>query len=66
VPAGIIIGRITFRAFADSIGTINDASVPILYALTIVLGMILLADAIAWAAARRGYHRLPAVLLRAE
>lgn len=66
VPAGIIVGRIAFRAFADSIGTLNDASVPLLYSLTIVLGMVLLADIVAWIAARRGYQRLPAVLLRAE
>ncbi|HSB85026.1 MAG TPA: ABC transporter permease, partial [Ilumatobacteraceae bacterium] len=66
VPAGIIVGRIAFRAFADSMGTLNDASVPLLYALTLALGMVVLADAVAWIASRRGDHDVPALLLRAE
>ena len=30
IPIGLIVGRIVFRSFADSIGTLNDASIPLL------------------------------------
>jgi ABC-type lipoprotein release transport system permease subunit len=41
VPLGLIAGRLVFRRFADSIGTVNDASLPLLtIALTALLATL--------------------------
>ncbi len=39
VPLGIVAGRLVFRVYADNLGTLNDAAMPL---AVIVLGVIAL------------------------
>jgi ABC-type lipoprotein release transport system permease subunit len=66
VPLGLIIGRIVFRSFADSIGTLNEASIPLLLVAGAVGGLLVLANVVAAFPARRVDRVAPAVLLRPE
>jgi hypothetical protein len=66
VPLGLIIGRIVFRSFADSIGTLDDASIPLLLIAGMVVGLLLIANVAAGFPARRVDRVAPAVLLRPE
>jgi ABC-type lipoprotein release transport system permease subunit len=66
IPLGLIVGRMIFRSFADSIGTLNDASIPVLLITGLAVGLTLVANAVAGLAARRSDRRTPAALLRSE
>lgn len=66
LPAGIVVGRIAFRAFADSMGALNDAAIPLAYSALTVVTIAALANVAAWVAARRFAHTSPAAVLRAE
>lgn len=66
VPLGLILGRIVFRSFADSIGTVNDASIPVLLTLAVVAGLVVIANLIASVPAHRADRMTPALLLRPE
>ena len=66
IPLGLIIGRLVFRSFADSIGTLNDASIPLLLMAALAVGLALVANTVAALAARRSDRLTPAALLRSE
>jgi len=66
VPLGFIIGRIIFAAFANSMGAINDASLPVAIVAAVVLGVLVLANAVASIPARRARHMRPAVILQTD
>ena len=65
-PLGLIVGRFVFRSFADSIGTLNDASIPLLLVAGLVVGLLVIANVVAEFPARRADRVAPAVLLRPE
>ncbi len=66
IPLGLILGRIVFRSFADSIGTVNGASIPVLLVSGVVAGFVVIANVVASFPARRLDRVAPAVLLRQE
>ena len=66
IPLGLIIGRSVFGSFADSIGTLNDPSIPVLLLALIAGGLLVLANAIAAVPAYRANRLAPARLLQAE
>jgi putative ABC transport system permease protein len=66
IPLGLIIGRIAFRSFADSIGTLNDASIPLLLVAGVVAALVVIANLVASVPARRADRVAPALLLRSE
>ena len=66
VPLGLIIGRIVFRSFADSIGTLNDASIPLLLVAAVTVGLVIIANLTAAFPAHRADRATPALLLRPE
>jgi ABC-type antimicrobial peptide transport system permease subunit len=66
VPLGLVVGHLVFRAFADSIGTINDASLPFVLIALLVIAVVFLANGVAALPARRARRQAPGVLLRAE
>ena len=65
-PLGLVVGHLVFRGFADSIGTVNDASLPFLLVAALVAGIVGLANVIAVLPARRARRLPPGVLLQAE
>jgi ABC-type lipoprotein release transport system permease subunit len=66
IPLGLITGRIVFRSFADSIGTVNDASMPILLVTLVAVGLVVIANLVASFPGRRADRVSPALLLRSE
>jgi hypothetical protein len=66
VPLGFIIGRIVFAAFANSMGAINDASLPIAIVIAVVVGVLVLANLVAAVPAMRARRMHPAVILQAD
>ena len=60
IPLGLIIGRSVFGSFADSIGTLNDPSIPVLLLALIAGGLLVLANAIAAVPAYRANRLAPA------
>ncbi|MGZ4765173.1 MAG: ABC transporter permease [Ilumatobacteraceae bacterium] len=66
VPLGLIVGRIVFRSFADSIGTVDDASLPLLLVTVVVVGLMVIANVVASVPAHRADRLAPALLLRSE
>jgi putative ABC transport system permease protein len=66
IPLGLILGGIVFRSFADSIGTLNDASIPVLLVTAMVAALVVIANLIASFPARRADRISPALLLRSE
>jgi ABC-type antimicrobial peptide transport system permease subunit len=66
VPLGVVAGRAVFRLFADSIGTLNDASVPLLMiAIAAVLAAVV-GNVVAVIASRGMLGGSPSVSLRTE
>lgn len=66
VPLGLIAGRTAFRAFADSISTVDDAAVPIAACLAGAAIGLVLANVIGALTARRVRHLALATELRPE
>jgi putative ABC transport system permease protein len=65
-PIGFVIGHLVFRSFADSVGAVNDASLPYVLVTAIVIALLLLANAVAAVPARRARLLAPALLLQSE
>ncbi|MEP7201277.1 MAG: FtsX-like permease family protein [Ilumatobacteraceae bacterium] len=66
VPVGIVVGRLVFATFADSMGAIRDASIPVAVVAIGAMVTVGLANAIAAAASRAARHNEPAQLLQGE
>jgi putative ABC transport system permease protein len=65
-PVGLIVGRLVFRSFADSVGAVNGASLPFVLVGAIVAGLVVLANLAAAVPARRARRLAPALLLQSE
>jgi putative ABC transport system permease protein len=65
-PIGLVVGHLVFRSFADSVGAVNSASLPFVLVFTIVVALLLLANAVAAVPARRARRLAPALLLQSE
>jgi ABC-type lipoprotein release transport system permease subunit len=66
IPVGIVIGRFVFGAFADSMGAVPDAAVP-LVAITVGAAAVLaMANGVAAVVSHRTRLREPALLLQSE
>jgi ABC-type antimicrobial peptide transport system permease subunit len=66
IPVGIVLGRLIFGAFADSMGAVRDAAMPL---LTIAVGgfaVVIVANGVAAVVSRRTRRRDPALLLQSE
>jgi uncharacterized membrane protein YdcZ (DUF606 family) len=66
VPAGIVVGRLVFAMFADSMGAMRDAAVPLEVVAIGAVATVILANAIAAIASRAARHDEPAQLLQGE
>jgi hypothetical protein len=66
VPAGIVIGRLIFTAFADSMGAVDDAAIPVLLIAAGAAGVLVVANAVAAAVSQGSRRREPALLLQGE
>jgi len=66
VPVGLILGRLLFEAFANSVGTVPDASFPYAVLVAVVAGFAVLANVVAAVPARRARRLAPALLLNPE
>ena len=66
VPLGIVAGRLAFRAYADNLGTLNDAAMPLMLIVLGVVALCVIATVCATLAGRDARRTSPAELLRAE
>lgn len=66
IPLGLIVGRTVFASFADSIGALNDPSIPVLLLTLVGCGLVVLAAAVAAVPAHRANRLAPARLLQTE
>jgi hypothetical protein len=66
IPVGVTIGRLVFLAFADSMGTVNDAAIPVGIVAIGSVAIVALANAIAGLVSRRARRHEPALLLQSE
>ena len=66
IPVGIVIGRIMFVAFADSMGAVDDAAVPMLTIAVGAIAVVAMANGVAAMVSHRSRHREPALLLQGE
>jgi hypothetical protein len=66
VPIGIIVGRVIFVAFAENIGAIDEAAYPLLLVTATLLGLAVLANAVALWPSRSARRVAPATALRIE
>ena len=65
VPAGFVLGRAIFSAYADGIGAVDDAAFPALALLMAGAGLLALANVVVVLPWSRG-RQLPSAMLRAE
>jgi ABC-type lipoprotein release transport system permease subunit len=66
VPLGIVVGRLTWQAFADQLDVVHTPRVPLVTIVLLVIVAVALANAIAAAPARRARQVATASLLRPE
>jgi len=66
VPAGIAIGRLVWRVFADDLGVVPDPVVPVWELAVVALGTLVVANLLAIGPAFVAARSRPAVLLRSE
>jgi hypothetical protein len=66
VPLGIVVGRLTWQAFADQLDVVHTPRVPFVTIVLLVIVAVVLANAIAAAPARRARRVATASLLRPE
>ena len=66
IPAGVVVGRLVFATFADSMGAMRDAAIPLGVVAIGAFATVILANAIAAAASRAARHDEPAQLLQGE
>jgi hypothetical protein len=65
-PIGLVAGQLVFKKFADSAGTVDDASFPFVFLAGVVIAIVALANVVAEVPARRARRLSPAELLQAE
>jgi ABC-type lipoprotein release transport system permease subunit len=65
-PIGLILGQLVFKRFADSVGAVDDASIPFVLVAVIVVCLILLANVVAAVPARSARRLAPSTLLQSE
>jgi ABC-type lipoprotein release transport system permease subunit len=66
IPAGLAVGSVVFRVFADRVGAFPDPSIPVLLLASMTLALLVIANLTAIVPARRA-RRVPAAqLLQAE
>ena len=61
-----MVGRLVFVAFADSMGAVDDAAIPILATAAGAVAVIALANVVAAVVSHRTRRREPALLLQGE
>ena len=66
LPIGIVVGRLVFLAFADSMGAVDDAAIPFAVVAIGAVAVVFLANAIAVVTSRAARRSAPAVLLQGE
>ena len=66
VPLGIVVGRTIFASYADGIGAISGAAVPVLIVCVVLVGVVALANAVAILPAHKVRRTPPAVILQSE
>jgi hypothetical protein len=66
IPLGIVIGRLVFVAFADSMGAVDDAAIPLLSIAVGAIAVVALANGVAAMVSQRTRRREPALLLQSE
>jgi ABC-type antimicrobial peptide transport system permease subunit len=66
IPLGIAAGRWSWRLFAEELGVVPDATVPIAAVLVVVPAALLVANLIAALPARLAAKTRPTIVLRAE
>ena len=65
-PLGFIVGRLIFAAYARNLGAIDGATLPIVVLAGVVVGLVVLANAVATLSARGARRLVPARVLQAE
>jgi hypothetical protein len=65
-PLGLIVGRIVFKLFVDSVGAVPDASYPFVVLGLVLFGFVVVANLVAAVPAWRARRLSPAPLLVAE
>jgi putative ABC transport system permease protein len=66
IPVGIVVGRLVFAAFADSMGAVNDAAIPLAIVAIGSVALVAVANAIAGIISRSARRHEPALLLQSE
>jgi predicted lysophospholipase L1 biosynthesis ABC-type transport system permease subunit len=66
IPVGLVVGRLVFAAFADSMGAVNDAAIPVAIVAIGSVAVVALANAIAGVISRTARRHEPALLLQSE
>ncbi len=66
IPVGIVLGRLVFGAFADSMGAVRDAAMPVIMIAIGGFVVVVVANGVAAVASRRTRRREPALLLQGE
>ena len=65
-PLGLVVGRQVFEAFADTVGTVPEASFPYGLLAAVFIGLVAVANVVAAVPAYRARHVAPALLLNPE
>ena len=66
IPVGIVFGRLIFGAFADSMGAVRGAAIPLLTIAVGAVAVVAVANGVAAMVSRRTRRREPALLLQGE
>jgi predicted lysophospholipase L1 biosynthesis ABC-type transport system permease subunit len=66
IPVGFVVGRLVFGAFADSMGAVDDAAIPVVIVAIGSIAVVALANAIAGVISRTARRHEPALLLQTE
>jgi hypothetical protein len=66
IPVGIVIGRLVFVAFADSMGAVDAAAIPLLSIAVGAVAVVAVANGVAAMVSQRTRRREPALLLQSE
>jgi ABC-type antimicrobial peptide transport system permease subunit len=66
IPLGIVIGRLVFVTFADSMGAVHDAAIPLLSIAIGAVAVVAVANGLAAMVSQRSRRREPALLLQGE
>jgi cell division protein FtsX len=66
IPVGLVVGRLVFAAFADSMGAVDDAAIPVVIVAVGSVAIVVIANAIAGMISRTARRHEPALLLQTE